>query len=120
MRRGGFTQRPQLCATQAFDTRRSFDFANLHPNTNQMIGRQFNVKHKAQRRPFQGGLGDMLMVGAAGYMALAFAPQLLGAAAGGAGLLFDGAGAIFDETGGALEDVTRGIGGMFGGFFGDD
>lgn len=119
MRRGGFTQRPQLCATQAFDTSRPFGFDHIHPNQNQFIGRQFRVKHKAKRRPFGGGLGDMLMVGAAGYLALSLAPEVMGAAAGGASLLLDGAGGLLGETGGAIEDVTRGLGNLFGGFFGD-
>lgn len=119
MRRGGFAQRPQMCATQAFDTSRPFRLDDIHPNTNAMIGRQFNVKHKHRRRPFNGGLGEILMVGAAGYLALSLAPEMLGAAAGGAELLFDGAGAALGEAGGALEDVTRGIGGLFGGLFGE-
>ncbi|KAG8462890.1 hypothetical protein KFE25_001663 [Diacronema lutheri] len=119
MRRGGFAQRPQLCATQAFDTSRPFRFDNVHPNTNRMLGRQFRVRHKAKRRPFGNGLGDLLMAGAAGYLVLALAPDVLGAAAGGAGLLLDGAGALASESAGTFEEVTRGIGGLFGGFFGE-
>jgi hypothetical protein len=115
MRQGDFTQRPQMCATQAFDTSRPFRLDDIHPNTNQMIGRQFNVKHKHPRRPFAGGLNEMLMVGAAGYVALALAPTLVGAAAGGAGLLLDGAGAVLGGGGDMLEGVTRGMSGLFGG-----
>jgi hypothetical protein len=120
MRRGGFAQRPQMCASQAFDTQRPFKFDDLHPNSNQMLGRQFRVRHKAKRRPFQGGLGDILMYGAAGYLALSFAPEILGAATGGADLLLNGAGAAIDGGGDMLSDITRGVGGLFGGFFDDE
>lgn len=131
MRRGGFSQRPQLSSMQAFHTERPFSLEDVHPNTNQHIGRQFRVAHKAKRRPFPGGLGDMLMVGAAGYLALAFAPEIAGAAMGGAELLADGAGDVIggglDFAGGAADaagdvvgDLTRGMGNLFGGLFGSE
>lgn len=120
MQRGGFTQRPQMSATQAFDLARPFRLDDVHPNSNRMLGRQFRVAHKPQRRPFNGGLGNLLMAGAAGYLALALAPELIGAAAMGGGLLLGGAESAIDGTGDMLDGVTRGIGGMFGGLFGDD
>lgn len=120
MRRGGFTQRPQLSSMQSFATDRPFRLDDIHPNMNQYIGRQFRVAHKAKRRDFDGGLGEMLMVGAAGYLALSVLsdPGVMDAAGSLVGGTADLVGDVARSTGDAIEGITQGIGGLFGGMFG--
>merc|ERR1719150_682180 len=114
LRRGGFDQVPSMTSSQRFDARAKMfnPCDNIEGNTNQMLGRHFRKKKHAKRANLlHGGLGDMLMAGAVGFMA---ADLLMGGAdlasglviggtdmaMGGAGFLADGADRAMEGGGG--------------------
>lgn len=72
LRSNGFSQLPNLCSSQRFDSNRPFSPTGetIEGNHNPVLGR----KHRKKKHPKNpnlliGGLGDMLMAGAAGFMA---------------------------------------------------
>ncbi|KAK3280423.1 hypothetical protein CYMTET_11722, partial [Cymbomonas tetramitiformis] len=110
LRRHGFKQRPQLSSSQAFDINRPFTLFDIQPNQNPQIGLQFRKKKKPRRSYTGTPLGNMLMIGAAGYVGLMLAPgvaDLVGHIGG------NGIDALTD-LGGGLGDMFGGLGDMFG------
>jgi len=61
LRRRGFSQRPQLTASQRFDTDRLFRLEGAVPNSNSNIGRTFRKKFRPQPRYIDGPLLDTLL-----------------------------------------------------------
>jgi len=108
LRSGGFDQVPSLTSSQRFDPNKPFSLSDhIEGNSNQLLGRHFRKrKHPQRANLLQGGLGDMLMEGAIGFMVADMAGDALG------GLLMGGGddGGLFEADGG--DDG--------GDFFGDD
>lgn len=124
LRRGGFDQIPSITTSQKYDpNKRMFSVADdFLPNSNSQIGRQFRKKkHPKRKNLLQGGLGEMLMAGAAGFMLADMmgggGGEIVGGLMmGGADMMMGGADAAM--TGG---DMMGGmLGGMMGGMFGGD
>merc|ERR1712084_125851 len=65
MRRRGFSQRPQLTSSQAFDFERVFHLDASVPNSNPVLGRTFRRKFPPRPRPLDSRLSSMLEIGAA-------------------------------------------------------
>eukprot|EP01012_Entosiphon_sulcatum_P019207 TRINITY_DN2404_c0_g1_i1.p1 TRINITY_DN2404_c0_g1~~TRINITY_DN2404_c0_g1_i1.p1 ORF type:complete len:497 (+),score=104.82 TRINITY_DN2404_c0_g1_i1:94-1584(+) len=86
LRQRGFSQRPSLSATQRFNVDTPFGLNDSVPNSNPQLGRLLR-KRKKPKRHFGGGLGDILIAGAVGYLAVNAA---VGAAGLLGGLLFGG------------------------------
>lgn len=84
----GFSQRPQLTSSQAFDFDRVFHLDDAVPNSNSQLGRIFRKKFPPQRRKIGGGLGQMLEMGAAVVGGMVVADLAMGAFGGFADLLF--------------------------------
>lgn len=131
LQRGGFEQKPSITSSQNFDpNQRMFHMSdNFVPNTNMEIGRQFRKKkHPKNESLMSGGLGEMLMMGAVGFMVMDMGGDVAtGLMMGGAPLMMDGAAAVMDGGGGMMGGMMGGAmgaigGGMFGGggggFFG--
>eukprot|EP00448_Togula_jolla_P005760 CAMPEP_0170603950 /NCGR_PEP_ID=MMETSP0224-20130122/19173_1 /TAXON_ID=285029 /ORGANISM="Togula jolla, Strain CCCM 725" /LENGTH=469 /DNA_ID=CAMNT_0010928841 /DNA_START=50 /DNA_END=1459 /DNA_ORIENTATION=+ len=110
LRRGGFDQVPSLTASQPFDATKPFSPCDyIESNRNPTLGRLFR-RRKQPKRPglLKGGLGEMLMAGAVGFVAA----DMLGGAIM-PGLLMGG--------GGYGEEMASGGGegfGMLDGIFG--
>jgi hypothetical protein len=117
LRRGGFEQIPSLTSSQRFRLDKMFSPVDgIEGNSNQVVGRQFRKKKHAKRgNMLQGGLGEMLLAGAVGFMV---APLMMDGAMVMGGLMMGGAG---DMIGGAGDfardagDAAGGVGGFFGG-----
>eukprot|EP00406_Dinophysis_acuminata_P073410 CAMPEP_0179246836 /NCGR_PEP_ID=MMETSP0797-20121207/19299_1 /TAXON_ID=47934 /ORGANISM="Dinophysis acuminata, Strain DAEP01" /LENGTH=520 /DNA_ID=CAMNT_0020954437 /DNA_START=1 /DNA_END=1563 /DNA_ORIENTATION=- len=141
LRRGGFDQIPSLTSSQRFDARGKMfsPCDNIEGNSNTMLGRIFRKKKHAKRPGLlHGGLGEMLMAGAVGFIAADLLTSGMGGdlasglvmggtdmAMGGADMVADGAGGLMGGGGGLLGGFfggggDDGGGDMFGGFFGDD
>jgi hypothetical protein len=115
LRRGGFRQNPMLTASQRFDPQKLFSpCEGIEGNQNPVLGRHFRKKKKPKRASLlHGGLGQMLMAGAVGFLVADDVAELAGVATGlaigGTELVANGAAGLF---GGLFED--------FGGLFGDE
>mmetsp|Transcript_134244 Transcript_134244/g.326237 ORF Transcript_134244/g.326237 Transcript_134244/m.326237 type:complete len:537 (-) Transcript_134244:215-1825(-) len=112
LRSGGFEQLPSLTSSQAFDAAgKPFSPCdNIEGNSNPQLGRQFRKKkHPKNPGLMSGGLGQMLMAGALGFMVADIGGDLA------SGLLLGGTDAL-------VPDMMPGGGGMFdgGGIFGGD
>jgi len=126
LQRGGFEQRPSITTSQNFDpSSRMFHMSDdFLPNTNPQIGRQFRKKkHPKRANLLHGGLGDMLMMGAVGFMVAPMAGDVAaGLMMGGAELMGGGAemvGGALSDGGGMMDMLGGGLmGGMLGGFDG--
>lgn len=103
MRRRGFTQRPQLTSSQAFDHQRPFLLDDIVPNSNREIGRKFRKKFPPRPRRRGGPLYEMIDD-----------PMLL-MAVGGAALT---AGSMVSEAALAGGSAVLGRGGGFSSFLG--
>jgi len=115
LRRGRFDQIPQLTSSQSVHAgQRQFSLTDeIVGNTNEFVGRKFTKKkHPKRQNLLNGGLGDMLAVGALGFAAAVLAPDLImgGVAAG--GMLASAGGDLFGAAGGLLG------GGLLGGILG--
>lgn len=115
LRRGRFDQIPSVTSSQRWDPNRPFNPCDdIMGNMNPMLGRQFRKKKQPKRaNVMHGGLGQMLMAGALGYMVMGpmgGADILSGAAIGGAAGLGEAVGGGADFLG----DALGGIGDMFG------
>lgn len=121
MRKRGFSQRPQLTASQAFANDRPFLLEDCIPNSNDEIGRKFRKKFPPRPRAIGGGLGQMLgdcdMLVFGGTMALGAAMMAPGAVA----MAADGVGSL---VGGGMGMLGAGAGlaakagsGMLGSLF---
>jgi len=121
LRRGRFDQIPSLTSSQRFDPNRPFNPCDgIVGNMNPVIGRQFRKKkHPKRANMMHGGLGQMLMAGALGFMIMG--PMgggdiLAGAAIGGMDAMAGGVGMAGDVMGGGadfLGDAFGGMGDMF-------
>lgn len=136
LRRGGFEQIPSITSSQNFDpNQRQFSMADgFLPNSNQEIGRQFRKKkHPKNPMLLNGGLGEMLLAGAAGFLVADIACDLVGTGLmmGGGDMMYQGgdmmmggADMAMDAGGGLFGGMGDAVGGFFdgsgGGFFGDD
>mmetsp|Transcript_40756 Transcript_40756/g.74406 ORF Transcript_40756/g.74406 Transcript_40756/m.74406 type:complete len:527 (+) Transcript_40756:52-1632(+) len=96
LRRGGFDQIPSLTSSQMFQTQgKMFSMCDgIVGNMNPQLGRQFNKKkHPKNPALLSGGLGEMLMAGAVGFMVADFAGDaMMGMMMGGADLMGPGMG----------------------------
>merc|ERR1719247_2625958 len=126
LQRGGFEQKPSITTSQNFDpSSRMFHMSDdFLPNTNPQIGRQMRKKkHPKRANLLHGGLGDMLMMGAVGFMVAPMAGDVAaGLMMGGAELMGGGAemvGGALSDGGGMMDMLGGGLmGGMLGGFDG--
>lgn len=123
--KGGFEQIPSLTSSQAFDANSSMftPCDNIVGNRNPWLGRHFRKK-KHPKRPLllEGGLGEMLMAGAVGFMVadmVGGTDGLVDGMAMGGGLMMDGAAAMADGGGMAAGAGGDLFGGLFGGGGGD-
>lgn len=132
LRRGGFEQIPSITSSQRFDPQRKpFNPCDyIDGNTNPMLGRQLRKKkHPKRANLIHGGLGQMLMAGAAGFLV---ADMMMGGdvmsglaiggmdmAMGGAGMMAGGMEQAAAGGGGFLGEVFGGGGDLFGGGGGD-
>lgn len=123
LRRGGFDQIPSLTSSQAFQTQgKMFSMADgIVGNMNPQLGRQFNKKkHPKNPSMLSGGLGEMLMAGAVGFMVADMGGDVVGGLMmGGADLMMDGGGVAADMVAGG-GGFMGGLADMAGGFFGGD
>uniref|UniRef100_A0A7S4QP01 C2H2-type domain-containing protein n=1 Tax=Alexandrium monilatum TaxID=311494 RepID=A0A7S4QP01_9DINO len=107
---GGFEQVPSLTSSQRFDANSKLfnPCENIEGNTNPQLGRQFRKK-KHPRNPglLNGGLGEMLMAGAMGFMVA----DMMGGGDLATGMLIGGADALMggaDMLGGIMPDFGGG------------
>jgi len=129
LRNGGFEQVPSLTASQAFNAQKQFSpVDNIEGNGNPQLGRQFRKKkHPKNPGLMEGGLGEMLMAGAAGFLIADMAGGMGGGMMDiGTGLAIGGleqGGGMLDQGGGMASDLMGfagggGAGGLMGAFFG--
>jgi len=126
LRQGGFEQIPSLTSSQRFDAigKPFTPCDNIEGNMNPQLGRQFRKKkHPKNPSLLHGGLGEMLLAGAVGFMVsdmLMGGDLASGLVMGGADMLAGGADLMGDGARGAgdMSDSLLG-GGSGGGFFGD-
>lgn len=119
LRSGGFDQIPSITSSQRFDPNRPFNPCDMiMGNMNPQIGRQFRKKkHPKRANLMHGGLGQMLMAGAAGFLVADLlmggmtADIVGGLAIGGMDAMAGGA----EMVGGAAEGAGDFMGDMFGG-----
>lgn len=125
LRNGGFEQIPSLTASQRFNVQKQFTPVDgIEGNTNAQIGRQFRKKkHPKNPAMLNGGLGQMLMAGAAGFMIADMMGGMGGMGDIGTGLAIAGVGGM-DAMAGGMDAMGGGMGmmgdaaGAVGGFFG--
>merc|ERR1719356_2058595 len=108
LRRGGFDQIPSITSSQRWDPNRPFNPCDgIMGNTNPVLGRQFRKKkHPKRANVLHGGLGQMLMAGALGYMVmgpLGGADIMAGAAIGGLDAMAGGAEMTGEAIGGGAD-----------------
>merc|ERR1719310_2752959 len=127
LRRGGFEQIPSITTSQNFDpNQRQFSMADgFLPNSNQQIGRQFRKKkHPKNPMLLNGGLGEMLLAGAAGFIVADIACDLVGTGLmmGGGDMMYQGgdmmmggADMAMDSGGGLFGGAADALGGFFDG-----
>merc|ERR1719221_1691849 len=127
LRRGGFEQIPSITSSQRFDPQRKpFNPCDyIDGNTNPMLGRQFRKKkHPKRANLIHGGLGQMLMAGAAGFLVADLmmggmsADIVGGLAMGGMDMVGGGAemmGGAMEGAGGFMGDAAGGLDDFFGG-----
>jgi hypothetical protein len=122
LRKGGFKQIPMLTASQRFNPEKLFSPCdNIEGNHNAVLGRHFRKKKKPKRASLlHGGLGEMLMAGAVGFLVADqvgdLADVATGLAIGGTDGVADGIGGLFGGAGNLFSDLF----GAMGGFIGDD
>jgi hypothetical protein len=80
LRQKGFSQKPQLSSTQAFEFDRTFLLDDITPNRNHQLGRVFRRRFPPRPRKIHGPLSDMLTVAlgvGAGMVMMDFASAVL-------------------------------------------